>query len=84
MKKSFKQADLLVIYWKDITSVDSWLDNEIADSYPALEVVSVGWFVNQDEECIRVTNTISTTQRTILVIPKGVITDIKIAKYERG
>lgn len=83
MKTKFKPAELLVIYWHDITSVDGWLSSEDAATQQSISAVSVGWFVNDDDDCIRITNTLCDDQHNILVIPKGVIDKVKLIKYDR-
>jgi hypothetical protein len=82
-KQEFQRADLLVIYWHDITSVDSWLKITDAENYKPISVVSCGWFLNQDKDSIRLTNTICNDECNVLVIPLAVVDDIKTVEYDR-
>jgi hypothetical protein len=81
----FKYADLLVCYWNDIVSSDSWISQEEAGKTESLECVSVGWLLNQDAMVIRLASTIGDNDDVggVIVIPKGVITKVKRVIYNR-
>lgn len=81
--KKLKQGDLLVIDWIDITSVDGWIEPVDADNKQPCAVVSVGWFLNDNDNCLRLSNTVSDDSYNVLVIPKGVVQKVQVVKYDR-
>ncbi|MBE3036467.1 MAG: hypothetical protein IMZ70_05225 [Candidatus Atribacteria bacterium] len=79
-----KEGTLLVISWEDILARSVWLsDKEAQETQPA-HCKTVGWFVNDDEFNIRVTDTVAEDgDKSVMVIPKGCIRKVQIIKYKR-
>ena len=73
--KQYKSGDLLIVHWRDITSHDGWMDEEQAANMSLLDIMSVGWLINQDDELIRITNTfqLETSVKNCVSIPEAVI-----------
>lgn len=78
-----KAGTILVVTWNDIKSDSSWTgDEEAQDFQPAL-CKNVGWFVNEDKDNIRLTWSVCDDgDKSIEVIPKGCVVDVKRIKYE--
>jgi hypothetical protein len=83
-KFNYKTGDLLVVRWKDIVSVEEWIPDDDAESLPPMDTVTVGWFVNNADDCIRLTSTVNEDSKNLIVIPHAVIYKITVAEYERG
>lgn len=82
--KKIKEADLLLITWDDIVANSSWLSNDKAQTYPPTQCKDIGWFINDDKFNVRITNSVNIDgDKSITVIPKGVVRDIKVIKYKR-
>jgi hypothetical protein len=79
-----KEGTLLIISWDDIVNNNSWLSDEVAQKIQPTFCKDVGWFINDDKLNIRIANSVnSDCEKSVTVIPKGVIRDIKIIKYKR-
>jgi len=77
--RSYKFNTLLEIDWIDISDNNSWLTPYQAMHLMPCKCKSAGYFLNQDENVIRISPTIQieTKDRGSLVIPWGCITGIK-------
>ena len=83
--KKIKEGTLLLITWNDIVANCSWLSDIVAQSYPATGCKDIGWFINDDKYNIRITNSVNSDgEKSVTVIPKGVIRDIKTIKYKKS
>lgn len=77
-----KPEDLVEIMWIDITSTTSWKSQEEAESFAPVTCFSVGYFINIDDEVIRISDTKDTEgERTVNVIIKSCVK--KIIKLKR-
>lgn len=85
MKTKFKKGDLVVVYWIDITSNDGWMPVQTVEDFTPFNMVSVGWFVNNNDCVVRLASTVCQNDGTsnVLAIPEAVISKIVLAKYER-
>ena len=82
--KNIKEGTLLLITWHDIVSDCSWLPDVKAQTYKPTQCKDIGWFINHDKLNIRISNSINSDgEKSITVIPKGVIRDVKIIKYKK-
>lgn len=69
--------DLIEVLWADITSTTSWKTTEEAETYIAVGCQSVGYFLNEDETVIRISDTKNDEgERNVNVIIKGCIKSI--------
>ena len=67
-----KREDIVEVNWIDITSTTSWKTTEEAESYIAVCCHSVGYFLNEDEDVIRLSATKNDEgERDVIVIIKG-------------
>ena len=79
-----KEGTLLIISWDDIVNNNSWMDDEAAQNIQPTFCKDIGWFVNDDELNIRITNSVNSDgEKSVTVIPKGIIRDVRIIKYKR-
>ena len=79
-----KPATLLLITWDDIVSDSSWLSDAKAQTYQPVQCKDIGWFINDDKLNVRLSHSVNIDgEKTITVIPKGVIRDVKVIKYKR-
>ena len=80
-----KAGTLLVISWDDIVSDSSWVPDDKAQKCQPTACKDTGWFVNDDKLNIRITNSVNSQgEKSITVIPKGVIRKVQVIKYKRG
>ncbi len=76
-KEKYKYGDLLLVSWKDIVSDVSWSSMESASALLPADCKSVGWFLNEDKEVIRIFSHVNDLHCSdYTVIPKGVIVKI--------
>lgn len=85
MKGGITKGDLVVVYWYDTVEEDQWtLIDLIELAVPPL-AKSVGWFLSEDEQCIRVCQSVVDSEAGYTVIPKGMIKQIeKVRDDELG
>ena len=80
-----KEGTLFIITWDDIVEKSEWLSDDNAKEIQPAVCKTVGWFVNNDKDNIRLTSTVAEDgDKSICVIPKGVIRDVKKINYKRG
>ena len=80
-----KEGTLLLISWDDIVADSSWVPDDKAQEYQPTTCKDIGWFVNDDELNIRITNSVNGQgEKSITVIPKGVVRKVQKIKYKRG
>ncbi len=58
-KLSIEQGDLVVIYWWDTVEESAWTEIPLIQARRDVLCKSVGWFLNQDEDCVRILTSIS-------------------------
>jgi hypothetical protein len=81
--RNIKEGTLLLITWDDIVSNASWLPDDKAQIYPPTRCKDIGWFINYDNLNIRISNSVNIDgEKSITVIPKGVIRDVQVVKYK--
>lgn len=79
-----KEGTLLLVTWDDIVANCSWLSDDKAQSYSPTQCKDIGWLINDDELNIRITNSVNSDgEKSITVIPKGCVRQIKQIKYKR-
>lgn len=83
MKTDYNKGDLLVVHWHDITACENWLSQEVAENYATLEIVSCGWFLNNNDGNLRMARTVCNDECDVIVIPLSVIDSIQKATYKR-
>jgi len=80
-----KPGDLLVIKLYDLTGHSSWLPDEKAQEFPAMECAVCGWYINRDKNVLRLSSMIAADgDKTILVIPKGFLKSVKVVSYDKS
>ncbi len=76
-----KKEDIVEIHWIDITSTASWKTLEEAECYIAITAHSVGYFINEDDDVIRISaSKTDEGDRDVTVIVKGCIKSISKLK----
>lgn len=77
-----KKDEIVEILWADITTEDNWMEEKKASKFLPYICKSVGYFLNEDEDLIRISDTIGVTdtERSINVIPRGCIKSISKLK----
>jgi len=81
--KNIKEGTLLLISWDDILMVSGWLSDNGAQNTEPAHCKTVGWFVNDDKNNIRLTGTVSEDgDKDIVVIPKGCARKVQRIKYK--
>lgn len=76
-----KKEAIIEVHWLDITSTVSWKTIEEAESYIAVTCHSVGYFLNEDDDVIRISPTKNDEdERDVNVIVKGCIKSISILR----
>lgn len=76
-----KREDIVEVHWIDITSTASWKTLEEAESYIAVTSHSVGYFINEDSDVIRISATKNDEgERDVNVIVRGCIKSISKLK----
>ena len=74
---------LLLITWNDIVSDCAWLSDDKAQVYPSTQCKDIGWFINHDKLNVRISNSVNSYgEKSITVIPKGVIRNVQVIKYK--
>ncbi|KKM27142.1 hypothetical protein LCGC14_1577700 [marine sediment metagenome] len=78
-----KKNQLIEIRWLDITSDGSWLKPATVEKFPAVDCLSVGYFLNQDKKVIRLSSMVNSNdgERDVTAIPLGCVE--KIIKLKR-
>lgn len=86
MMDNYCKNECLYIKWLDITSKNGWVDESQAASTQPCVCYSVGFYLNETEEVIRISDSINDDgDRSVLVIPKGVVVEIiRMKKVEDG
>jgi len=76
------EGNLVVVYWLDTIEVSSWTPVRVIEKATPALAKSVGWFYNEDDQCIRLLTSIIGTQDNDMeagytVIPKATIKRIE-------
>lgn len=76
-----KRDDIIEVHWIDITATSSWKPTEEAETYIAVTCHSVGYFLNEDDDVIRISATKNDEgERDVNVIIRGCIKSISKLK----
>lgn len=76
-----KREQIIEVNWIDITSTTSWKATDEAENYAAVGCHSVGYFINEDNDVIRISSTKNDEdERDVNVIVKGCIKSINRLK----
>ena len=76
-----KREDIIEVHWLDITSTTSWKTTDEAETYIAVGCHSIGYFLNEDDDVIRISDTKNDEgERNVNVIIKGCIKSISKLK----
>jgi len=79
-----KEGTLLLITWDDILMVSGWLSDKDAQEMEPAHCKTIGYFINDDKNNIRLTGTVSEDgDKDVVVIPKGCIRKVQVIKYKR-
>ena len=76
-----KQWDVVMVYWLDSSGIGKWTDTEtVLGDHFISQCWTAGFFLREDEECIRIASSASTTEQVdhIMYIPKVAIKEIKV------
>ena len=78
-----KAGTLLIVTWIDTTETPEWIPDEEAQGLQPAMCKTVGWFVNDDKDSIRLTWSVAEDgDKSIGVIPQGCIKDVKRISYK--
>ena len=72
------EGDLVVVYWYDTEDDSSWEKIDLIRSIKAPPAKHAGWFINEDNDVVRIAYSIVDDQAGRSIIPKRSI--IKIEK----
>lgn len=79
----YKKNEILEVHWEDVETDNDWQKEERAGKFALPQCLTIGYFLNQDKNCIRVSHTVQVNKekdRDVTVMPKGVIKDIRRIK----
>lgn len=80
----YEPSDLLVVYWLDTLDVSTWLSDDIAQIQKLVNAVSVGWYINHDKKCLRISHCVAGDgEKSVIVIPIGCIEKVVKVIYNR-
>lgn len=78
-----KAGTLLIVTWNDIVEVANWTSDEDARNLKPTVCKTVGWFVNDDKDVVRLTWSVAEDgDKSVVVIPKGCIQDVRNTRYK--
>jgi len=77
-KPPIEQGDLVVIHWWDTLENSSWTEIPLIQARRDALCKSVGWFLNQDENCVRILTSINgkdieSAEAGYIIIPQKVV-----------
>lgn len=78
MKSKLNQ--IIEVEWNDTVTHSVWIPQDEAKTKPLCRCKTVGYFLNEDEQAIRVSCTIQLedkSERDLTIIPQGCITKIR-------
>jgi hypothetical protein len=81
-KPPIEQGDLVVIHWWDTLENSSWTEIPLIQARRDALCKSVGWFLNQDENCVRILTSINgkdieSAEAGYIIIPQKVVKTIE-------
>lgn len=85
--KTVERGSLVVVYWLDISEDSSWQPIVMIEKEQSPLCKSVGWFLSENDLCVKILNCISGTDDTKIeasssVIPKAVIRNIELVRED--
>lgn len=79
--QKYNLNDVLEIVWVDVEHKSLWLAEEKAKNYPLPECYVIGYFLNQDDQVIRISPFLGKDkERDVVILPQGVIKQINILR----
>jgi hypothetical protein len=86
-KKAPERGDLVAVYWWDIEEDSTWKPVALIELAQPPLCKNVGWYLSEDEKCVRILHSISGTEDGKIeagstVIPKTVIRNIEIIRED--
>jgi len=78
--RKYKKNTILLVDWVDITDHNDWYPEEKAEKKELSKCQSVGYYLNHDNESLRISSTISGNDRSVIVIPMGCVKKVKKLK----
>lgn len=81
MNDILTKGDLIVVYWEDAIEDISWTSLKTVESQKVPLCKNVGWFINEDKDCVRLSNSIMCDEKELdvgySIFPKGIIINIE-------
>lgn len=68
---------MLLVEWTDIMEDPTWMDHDKAEEEKPESCLSLGFYLNHDKHCVRLSSTITKHQRNVVVIPLGCIKKVR-------
>ena len=80
-------GDLIVVYWFDVVQDASWVPILVIEKERFVLCKSVGWYLNQNEDCIRILTSINGTSDSnieggSIIIPQKTISRIEVIRED--
>ena len=77
-----ERGDLVVVFWSDIEEDSTWQPVPLIELQQPPLCKNVGWYLSEDENCVRILHSINGTEDSKMeagstVIPKAVIKNIE-------
>lgn len=77
MSNKIKKGTLVIVYWWDTIGEENWTEIKDIEKEKVPLVKTVGWFLSEDENCIRLLTSICDEDASYSIIPKGTVKDIE-------
>ena len=81
-KMKYSKGDLIVVFWYDTVNENSWTALVLAEREEPPLAKTVGWFINEDEKCIRLAGSVVGDEVGYEVIPRGMVRDIELVRQD--
>jgi len=82
MKDSYTEGDIVEVRFSDVRQSSEWVRIELIPVISPTPAKTVGWFLGEDDKCIRILTMICRdeegTEASPAVIPKGLIDSINL------
>ncbi len=75
-----ERGTLVVIYWWDALDESSWTPIALIEIQKPPLVKSVGWFLSEDDDCVRLLDSVVGNEAGYSIIPKGTIKQIETVR----
>jgi len=82
-KRQPQEGDVVLVRWRDTTGRGRWVSREEARTHQLLEIHTVGFYLNENKDCIRLHMQCDSELKEVsdtTVIPKGTIDKVSIIK----